>query len=174
MSNIQELKQKEDKLISTFQEIKKQYSGSEPDQETNINITTTRKRNNKKSINTLNPTENDLKKLAEKEQARKDKQKLYQLSKREKILEYYKEYSKTHRDTEKEKEYYAQHKEHIHQKSKINIRKYLNFYTLYKNFHPEFQKKWDDELKPLCIEKIKNKKMKEINDELKKDLDSVN
>jgi hypothetical protein len=163
MSSIQLLMQKEDLLISEFQnKILSMKQTMISDNEQNINKEKSTdvyvpKRRNKKTINTENPTEDDLKKIAEKEQARKEKQKLYVLANREKKLEYLREYAKKNRDTTKEKQYYQENKDKIFLKSKLNQRKYMTFYTKYIKDHPEFQKDWDEQCKPELIKKYNKK-----------------
>jgi hypothetical protein len=134
--------------------------------EHNVNVYVP-KRRNKKTINTENPTEDDLKKIAEKEQARKEKAKIYAQQNREKKLEYLREYAKTHRNNEKEKKYYQENKDKIFMKSKLNQKKYMAFYTKFIKEHPEFQKEWDEQSKPELIKKY-NKKDEEK--DLEKDL----
>jgi len=163
MSSVQLLIQKEDLLISEFQnKILSMKQTMISDNEQNINKEKSTavyvpKRRNKKTINTENPTEDDLKKIAEKEQARKEKQKLYVLANREKKLEYLREYAKKNRDTTKEKQYYQENKDKIFLKSKLNQRKYMTFYTKYIKDHPEFQKDWDEQCKPELIKKYNKK-----------------
>jgi hypothetical protein len=163
MSSIQLLMQKEDLLISEFQDkILSMKQTMISDNEQNINkekstVVYVPKRRNKKTINTENPTEDDLKKIAEKEQARKEKQKAYVLANREKKLEYLREYAKKNRDTTKEKQYYQENKDKIFLKSKLNQRKYMTFYTKYIKDHPEFQKDWDEQCKPELIKKYNKK-----------------
>lgn len=152
MANIEELKEQENKLISKFNEIKKQISESD-DSEKNINIEKAPyipKRKNKKTIIDPIDTNNidvDLyKKLLEKEQKRKKKVAEYQQDgeKREKHLAYLREYAKMNRNPEKEKEYYEKNKEQVALKSKRNLKKYMAFYKMYKDKHPEFLKEWDE------------------------------
>ena len=121
--------------------------------ETNINIEKKvyiPKRKNKKTI--VEPVDTNTidielyKKLVEKEQKRKKKVMEYQQDgeKREKHLAYLREYAKNNRNPEKEKEYYEKNKEAVAQKSKRNLQKYMEFYKLYKDKHPEFTKSWDE------------------------------
>jgi hypothetical protein len=175
MSSVQLLIQKEDKIISEFQDkiLSMKQKFIEPKEiehteaEHNINVYVP-KRRNKKTIETVAPTENDLKKLAEKEQLRKEKAKLYAQQNREKKLEYLREYAKTHRNNQKEKQYYQENKDKIFLKSKLNQKKYMTFYTKYIKEHPEFQKDWDEQCKPELIKKY-NKKDAEKTEE--KDLE---
>jgi len=120
--------------------------------EKNINIENKAyipKRKNKKTIiDTVDTNKIDIdlyKKLLEKEQKRKKKVEEYKLDneKREKQLAYMREYAKNNRNPEKEKEYYEQNKEKVALKSKRNLKKYMEFYKLYKDSHPEFTKEWD-------------------------------
>jgi len=126
------------------------------DPETNINKYVP-KRKNKNTIDTVAPTEDDLKRLLIKENARKEKAKLYVQQNREKKLEYLREYAKKNRNPEKEKEYYEKNKEQVTLKSKLNMRKYMAFYTKYNKDHLEFQKEWDEQHKPELIKKFKEK-----------------
>ena len=108
------------------------------------------KRKNKKTI--IDPVDTNTidielyKKLIEKEQKRKKKVEEYKLDpeKREKQLSYMREYAKNNRNPEKEKEYYEQNKEKVAIKSKLNLKKYMEFYKMYKDKHPEFLKEWDE------------------------------
>jgi hypothetical protein len=129
---------------------------TEAEHNVNINVYVP-KRRNKKTIETVAPTEDDLKRLAEKEQLRKEKAKLYAQRNREHKLEYLREYAKTHRNSEKEKQYYQDNKDKIFMKSKLNQRKYMAFYTRYNKEHPEFQKEWDEQDKPELIKKYNKK-----------------
>jgi len=108
--------------------------------EQNINIV---KRNNKKTIELNDPTQDDLNKLIVKEKLRKEKANKYNNENRGKKLEYLREYAKTHRDTEKEKSYYLENKAKIAIKTKMNLKKYMEFYSMYKDKHPEFYSEWD-------------------------------
>jgi len=159
MSKIELLLKKEDDIITKYQNIIHTML-SDNEQNVNKEISTTvyvQKRRNKKTINTENPTEDDLKKMAEKVQAQKEKQKLYVLAHREQKLEYLREYAKKNRDTEKEKQYYQENKDKIFLKSKLNQKKYMTFYTKYIKEHPEFQKDWDEQCKPELIKKYNKK-----------------
>jgi hypothetical protein len=147
--------------------MQKEIEHTEAEHNVNINVYIP-KRRNKKTINTENPTEDDLKKMAEKVQAQKEKQKAYVLANREKKLEYLREYAKTHRNNEKEKQYYQDNKDKIFLKSKLNQKKYMAFYTKFIKEHPEFQKEWDEQCKPELIKKY-NKKDEEKSEE--KDLE---
>ena len=124
------------------------------DLEINQNIIKTSyipKRKNKKTI--IDPVDTNTidielyKKLLEKEQKRKKKVEEYKLDaeKREKQLIYMREYAKNNRNPDKEKEYYENNKEKVAQKSKRNLQKYMAFYKLYKDKHPEFIKNWDEQ-----------------------------
>jgi len=176
MSSVELLIQKEDLLITEFQNKilsmkqkfiePKEIEHTEAEHNVNINVYVP-KRRNRKTINTENPTEDDLKKMAEKVQAQKEKQKAYALANREHKLEYLREYAKKNRDTTKEKQYYQENKDKIFLKSKLNQRKYMAFYTKYNKEHPEFQKDWDEQCKPELIKKY-NKKDEEK--DLEKDL----
>jgi len=152
MPNMEELKAQENKLISKFNEIKKQLTDSDTS-EKNINIEKKAyipKRKNKKTI--IDPVDTSkidvelYKKLLEKEQKRKKKVEEYKQDgeKREKHLQYLREYAKTNRNPDKEKEYYEKNKEQVAMKSKRNLKKYMEFYKMYKDKHPEFLKEWDD------------------------------
>lgn len=153
MSNIEVLKEKENKLISKFNEIKKQLTDSD-NSEKNINIIKKEayipKRKNKKTI--IDPVDTNnidvelYKKLLEKEQKRKKKVDEYKQDgeKREKHLAYLREYAKMNRNPDKEKEYYEKNKEQVALKSKRNLKKYMAFYKMYKEKHPEFLKEWDE------------------------------
>ena len=88
------------------------------DPETNINKYVP-KRKNKNTIDTVAPTEDDLKRLLIKENARKEKAKLYVQQNREKKLEYLREYAKKNRNPEKEKEYYEKNKEQKNEKARL-------------------------------------------------------
>lgn len=108
------------------------------------------KRKNKKTI--IDPIDTNkidieiYKKLLEKEQKRKKKVEEYQQDgeKREKHLAYLREYAKNNRNPNKEKEYYEKNKEQVAIKSKRNLKKYMEFYKMYKDKHPEFLKEWDE------------------------------
>lgn len=160
MSRVELLIKKEDDIITKYQNmIHTVISNNEQkinETEHNVNIYVP-KRRNKKTINTENPTEDDLKKMAEKIQLQKEKQKAYVLANREKKLEYLREYAKKNRDTEKEKQYYQENKDKIFLKSKLNQKKYMTFYTKYIKEHPEFQKDWDEQSKPELIKKYNKK-----------------
>jgi hypothetical protein len=146
------LRERENEVISKFKEIKKQLT----DTESNDNIEKPvkpiyiPKRKNKKTIiDPVDTSKIDLelyKKLVEKEQKRKQQAAEYQQDgeKREKHLAYLREYAKKNRDPAKEKEYYEKNKEHVAVKSKFNMRKYMAFYKMYKDKHPEFIKDWDE------------------------------
>lgn len=151
MSSIEILKEKENEIITKFKEIKRQLTDTESI-ESNQNIEKSvyiPKRKNKKTI--IDPVDTskidiDLyKKLVEKEQKRKQKVAEYQQDgeKREKHLAYLREYAKKNRDPTKEKEYYKKNKEQAALKTKRNMQKYMLFYKMYKDKHPEFIKEWD-------------------------------
>lgn len=160
MSCIELLIKKEDDIISKYQNMiqtvlsDNEQRINEPEHNVNVYVP---KRRNKRSIETVAPTEDDLKKLAEKEQLRKEKAKLYAQQNREHKLEYLREYAKKNRDTEKEKQYYQENKDKIFLKSKLNQKKYMTFYTKYIKEHPEFQKDWDEQCKPELIKKYNKK-----------------
>jgi len=118
-------------------------------EESNLNIYVPKRKNKKSVIPPLDINTVDInlyKKLLEKETKRKQKVAELQQDgeKREKHLAYLREYAKQNRNPEKEKEYYENNKEKIAQKSKLNMRKYITFYKMYKDKHPEFIKEWDE------------------------------
>lgn len=83
-------------------------------------------------------------KLIKRDQKQKEAQKKYRNgAHREKQLEYLREYAKTHRDNDKEKEYYEKNKEKKKQMASRNSKKYLAFYRMYKDKHPEFLLEWE-------------------------------
>lgn len=149
---MQQLKEQENKVISKFNEIKKQLTDSD-NSEKNINIekkSIIPRRKNKKTI--IEPVDTNTidvelyKKLLEKELKRKKKVDEYKLDgeKREKHLAYLREYAKNNRNPDKEKEYYEKNKDQVAMKSKRNLKKYMEFYKMYKDKHPEFLKEWDE------------------------------
>ena len=86
-------------------------------------------------------------KLLLKEQKQKDAQKKFKEKEtpeqKQKRLEYLKQYALQNRDTLKEKDYYEKNKERILERSTKNIKKYLLFYKMYKDKHPEFENEFE-------------------------------
>jgi hypothetical protein len=145
MVNIDVIKQKENEIISKFKEMKRQLTDNETEQNENITVSKPTRKNKKIIIEPVEVKSVDLdeyKKLLEKEQKRKIAMKKYKENQtpeqKENNKAYFREYVKANRNKEKEKEYYEKNKSVISERSSKNMKKYLAFYKLYKDKHPEF------------------------------------
>jgi hypothetical protein len=145
MVNIDVIKQKENEIISKFKEMKRQLTDNETEQNENITVSKPTRKNKKIIIEPVEVKSVDLdeyKKLLEKEQKRKIAMKKYKENQtpeqKENNKAYFREYVKANRNKEKEKEYYEKNKSIISERSSKNMKKYLAFYKLYKDKHPEF------------------------------------
>jgi hypothetical protein len=146
---MESLIQKENEIIAKHHKILSELV----DTESNINVESKPKRKNQKII--INPIEvksvdvDTYKKLLEKEEKRKLAMKKYKANETEeqksRRLEYLRQYSKENRNVEKEKEVYQKNKEHKKEVTARNMKKYLKFYKMYKDKHPEFENDLDSE-----------------------------